>query len=443
MEQRQSLTIQGLGGVTSDTPEPIQYCLYARKSSEADEAQALSIDSQIKEMQAMAERDGLVIADIYYEAHSAKDSGQRPVFRQLLFDIKSGKFTGILTWAPDRISRNAGDLGSVVDLMDQGYIKEIRTNGQVFRNSPNEKFLLMILCSQAKLENDHKGENVKRGQRALCEKGIRPGIAPVGYINITSRIRGNAKIVIDPERAPIIRQMFEKVAKEFWTGRELYVWVNDEMKYLSKGGAKMSLSSIFKILHTTFYYGSFEFPEKSGNWYQGTHEPLITKQIFDRVQGNLCGAEHGKHGLKEFAFTKTIICGTCGSGVTAEEKIKKSSRGWKRYTYYHCIKKIKSTCNESWIREEELLEALLKSIDTLDFNNTKMEVKFKEEIAKYNKFSSIFLKQKEGMVKTEFNCRDYVKYILSSGSYMEKRVVLQNLHTKIILKDKSIILEGK
>jgi Site-specific recombinases, DNA invertase Pin homologs len=161
----------------------IKYCLYARKSTEEDERQALSIDSQIKEMLEMAIRDNVQITEIRKESHSAKDSGQRPVFNKLITDIKKGVFNGILCWAPDRLSRNAGDLGAMVDLMDQGLIKEIRTHGQRFTNSPNEKFLLMILGSQAKLENDHKGENVKRGLRAKCEQGWRPGRAPIGYIH--------------------------------------------------------------------------------------------------------------------------------------------------------------------------------------------------------------------------------------------------------------------
>ena len=150
---------------------PVKYCLYARKSTESDELQALSIDSQIKEMLEMAKSENMDIVEVRKESHSAKDSGQRPVFNQLLTDIRSGMFNGILCWAPDRLSRNAGDLGAVVDLMDQGHLKEIRTHGQKFTNNPNEKFLLMILGSQAKLENDHKGQNVKRGLRAKCEQG--------------------------------------------------------------------------------------------------------------------------------------------------------------------------------------------------------------------------------------------------------------------------------
>ncbi|HAO64524.1 TPA: hypothetical protein DCQ44_00915, partial [Candidatus Taylorbacteria bacterium] len=122
----------------------MKYVLYARKSTESEEKQVLSIDSQVKEMLALAERDSLEIVEIRREAHSAKDSGQRPVFKELLEDIRRGRFNGILTWAPDRLSRNAGDLGSVVDLMDQKLLLEIRTYGQHFKNSPNEKFLLMI-----------------------------------------------------------------------------------------------------------------------------------------------------------------------------------------------------------------------------------------------------------------------------------------------------------
>jgi len=172
---------------------PLQYCLYARKSSEDDERQALSIDSQIKEMVAVAQREKIEIAEIRRESHSAKASGQRPVFNQLLGDIRGGMFSGIVAWAPDRLSRNAGDLGSLVDLMDSKHLEEIRTHGQKFTNSPNEKFLLMILCSQAKLENDNRGINVKRGLKNKAEMGVRPGVAPLGYLKM-SEVRIGIKV---------------------------------------------------------------------------------------------------------------------------------------------------------------------------------------------------------------------------------------------------------
>lgn len=183
--------------------------------------QALSIDSQVKEMRQTAERDNLNIVDIRREPHSAKDSGKRPVFLEILNDINSGRYTGILTWAPDRLSRNAGDLGSLVDLMDQGRLQEIRTYGQNFKNSPNEKFLLMIPCSQAKLENDNKSINVKRGLRTRVEMGLWPSVAPTGYLN-QKMMDKKGEVIVDPERGHILKHMFEKVAYEKWSGRKLY-----------------------------------------------------------------------------------------------------------------------------------------------------------------------------------------------------------------------------
>lgn len=187
----------------------IRFCLYARKSTEGDEKQAMSIDSQIKEMKVLADRDGINVLEIREERYSAKQSGMRPVFNSILNDIREDKFDAILTWAPDRLSRNAGDLGMLVDLMDQGKLQFIKTYSQTFTNSPNEKFLLMILCSQAKLENDNKGINVKRGIRAKCEMGWRPGMPPIGYYNRS--FAGVKDIVIDPDRGEVISEMFRKV----------------------------------------------------------------------------------------------------------------------------------------------------------------------------------------------------------------------------------------
>lgn len=88
MDETTTLYGAQIRGPAIEAPEPIRYCLCARKSSEAEEKQALSIDSQVKEMLTLAQRDGLNVVDMYRESHSAKDAGQRPVFNQLLLDIR-------------------------------------------------------------------------------------------------------------------------------------------------------------------------------------------------------------------------------------------------------------------------------------------------------------------------------------------------------------------
>jgi DNA invertase Pin-like site-specific DNA recombinase len=104
MEETLARSSLGMSEKTVVEAMPIRYCLYARKSTEQDELQALSIDSQIKEMSEIAQRERLDVVDVRSEKHSAKAAGQRPVYQQLLTDVRDGKFNGILTWAPDRLS---------------------------------------------------------------------------------------------------------------------------------------------------------------------------------------------------------------------------------------------------------------------------------------------------------------------------------------------------
>lgn len=420
-------------------PDKVRYCLYARKSSEdSSEKQALSVDSQVKEMLAIAERDGLEIVDIRRESHSAKDSGQRAVFNELLGDLESGRYTGILTWAPDRLSRNAGDLGALVDLMDQKKLFEIRTYGQQFRNSPNEKFLLMILCSQAKLENDNKSINVKRGLRTRCEMGLWPAPAPTGYLN-EKRADRRGHILIDPERAPIIKKMFEKVAYEKWSGRKIYHWLKFELNFRSAQGNKnLTLSNIYLIFQNTFYHGVFEYPRKSGNWYTGIHEPIITKELFDLVQQQI-----NTHVIrvedKEFAFTKLITCGLCGSGISADEKFKRQKNGnVHRYVYYGCTKSRDKNCKSGYISEEELILQLEGFMEKIDIDELGIKEKIKAEIERFKKFNQVVLGIKEKLNITGIDIRNYAKYILWEGTIAEKRELLGCLKSPVFLKNKLI-----
>lgn len=433
-----SLAVQ----LQNQEPSKIKYLLYARKSTESEERQVLSIESQIKEMLRIAERDNLEIVELRRESHSAKNSGERPVFNSLIDDIRAGKFNGILTWAPDRLSRNAGDLGSLVDLMDQKLLLDIRTYGQRFSNSPNEKFLLMILCSQAKLENDNRGLNVKRGLRTRAELGLRPGVAPTGYLN-EKRMDRKCHAIIDPERAPVVRKMFKKVAYEGWSGRKLYHWLRFELNFYSKGNKPLALSNIYKILMNSFYYGVFEYPRNSGNWYTGKHEPLITKDLFEKVQDRL-KRDHIQRESREFAFTRLIKCGLCESGITAMEKFKKQKNGnVHRYVYYGCTRSRDLHCKGGYIREEELINQLADLFDKIDVNELGIRHKFDEEVGRYKKFRKNILgfgKDKE-VDREEIDIRTYAKYLLKEGTIVEKRQLLANMKSWLKLKNKQIVIE--
>lgn len=418
----------------------IKYVLYARKSTESEERQVLSIDSQVKEMIQIAERENLEIVDVRRESHSAKDSGERPVFKEILADIKRGRFNGILAWDASRISRNAGDLGSVVDLMDQKQLIEIRTYSQTFINSPNEKFLLMILCSQAKLENDNRVINVKRGLRTRCEMGLRPGVSPTGYLN-EKRSDRKCQANIDPERAPVIKKMFEKVAYEKWSGKKLYVWLKFELNFRTASGKKhLSLGNIFRILYNPFYYGAFEYPKNSGNWYQGKHEPIITKELFDQtisqLKSNVLRVEN-----QEFAFTKLMRCGLCESGVSACEKWKKHKNGnVHRYVYYGCTKNKDKNCKCGYIEEKELVKQFENLLENIDLGEMEIKEKIKLDIEKFMKLQKFMLGTKEKISIDTIDIRGYAKYVLREGTDLEKRELLGCLKSKISLREKKINL---
>lgn len=430
------------GLVQESNPSVIRYCLYARKSTEQEDKQALSIESQVREMQSLAERDGLTIVEIKREAHSSKEVGQRPVYNELIAEIKQGKFNGILTWAPDRLSRNAGDLGAVVDLMDQKLLLEIRTYGQKFTNNPNEKFLLMILGSQAKLENDNKMVNVKRGLRARCEMGLWPSVPPTGYLPNPDRNK-KCEVIVDELRAPVIKQMYEKVAYDGWSGRKLFKWLMHDIRFKTRSGKPLTLSNIYIILKSDFYYGSFEYPKGGGQWYKGKHEPLITKELFDLVQAKIT-SDHMIHAQdKEFAFTRMITCGLCGSGVTADEKFKKLKDGTlARYVYYGCTKFKDKFCECGYIREEELTEQLTEIFDTVSLDEIGMKERIKTEIQAHNEFQESVLGRavKEKVKIKDIDIRNYAKHILRKRPVYEKRELLSNLRSRLVLKDKKLSL---
>ncbi len=423
-------------------PAPrVKYVLYARKSTEQDEKQALSIESQVKEMLAIAERENLDVIDIRREAHSAKDSGQRPVFKEILEDLRRQRFNGIIVWHPDRLSRNAGDLGSLVDLMDQKLLVQIRTYGQTFTNTPSEKFLLMILCSQAKLENDNKSINVKRGLRTRCEMGLWPAPAPMGYLN-EKRVDRKGHVYIDPERGPIIRKMFEKVAYEKWSGRKIYNWLKFELNFKTPNGNKgLTLSNIYLLLQNDFYYGSFEYPRKSGLWYKGVHEAIISKELFDQVQQQIKSQILRVQEPKEFAFTKIMTCALCGSGICADEKFKKLKDGSvNRHVYYGCTKSKDKDCKCGYIKETDLIQQFVKILTHINLNEIGMREKIKYEVERIKKFQQSILGIKQQIQVKDVDIRDYAKFILKDGTVEEKRELLTCFKSKILLKEKNICI---
>jgi site-specific DNA recombinase len=393
-------------------------------------------------MQEVANRLNLNVVSVKRESHSAKDSGQRPIFKEMINEISDGNYNGILTWAPDRLSRNAGDLGSLVDLMDQKKLIHIQSYGQTFSNSPNEKFLLMILCSQAKLENDNKSINVRRGLKARVEMGLWPCRPPTGYFK-TKRTDKKCESIVDAERAPVIRQMFEKIAYDGYSGRKLHHWLLYDIKFKTEFNKPISIGNLFRIIENHFYYGLMEYPKNSGNFYKGLHEPLISKELFDLVQEKIKGLTlEPRSAQKEFAFTKLMTCGLCGSGITADEKFKKQKNGTvHRHVYYKCTRIRDPKCECGFINETDLVKQLQNLMDDLKIQTIPMREQITNEVKRIKKFEQMLLGIKSEITIKNIDVRNYAKFILEEGTVDEKREFMRCLKSEIVLNNKEVYLK--
>ncbi len=372
---------------------------YTRKSSEQDDKQAASIESQKRELGELAEREHIIVSPslCLEESHSAKRPG-RPGFNKLLDLIEKGKINALLVWSANRISRNAIDAAYIIDLMDRGLLHEVRTPSQVYRNTPNDKFLLQLFCSQGKLENDNKGVDVKRGLKEKAIGGGRSGPAPVGYKNFTHE-DGKKSIVPDPERFALVKNMWTLMLTGNYSVAKIMDITNDELGLRTPkrkgggGGKKLTKGLTYYILNRPFYCGEFEFPVGSGNFYKGTHVPMITREEYDRVQVLLGRKGRPRPKTHEFTYRGPIRCGECGGAVTAEEKHHCVCTNCKHkfsythttacpkchtdmenmknpvtrdYVLYHCTKRTNPNCSQGCINEDELERQITQELSKIE-----------------------------------------------------------------------------
>jgi len=319
----------------------MRYFLYCRKSTDEPDRQILSIEAQIAELKEFAVKERLNIVETFIESQTAKEPG-RPIFNSLLEKMEHGEAQGIIAWHPDRLARNSVDGGKIIYLLDVGKIEALKFPTFWFEPTPQGKFMLNIAFGQSKYYVDNLSENVKRGLRQKVRNGEQSGVAPTGYLNN----RLTKKMVKDPERYLLIQNLFELYATGRYSLKEVRNIIADQ-NLKSRNEKVLSVSNVQHILKNPFYYGAFVF---NGEIYQGTHEPVIAKKLFDKVQDILKDKSRPKKRSQiAYPFRGLLKCGECGCAITSETK--------KGHNYYRCTKK-KDICLQKYLREESLSEQI-------------------------------------------------------------------------------------
>ena len=353
----------------NEAEQKIIPAVYGRKSSESEDRQVLSIDAQIDNARDIAKNLGIRIPEenILVESKSAKTTNNRPVFKEMYDQIERGAINAIIVWHADRLSRNAIDSALLIDQMDRGKLVEIITPGQTYRNTPMDKFMFMLACTQAKMENDKKGIDVTRGLEKKARNGVFPGPAPFGYKNNKYAEKGNKTIESDTERLPLIRKMIELMLTGVYSPLEIREIATNEWGFRTPTGKKVGRSTIYRFFTNTFYYGMYEYPLRSGKWYQGTHETVMTEEEYDKIQVLLGRKGRPRPKTHIFDFTGMMKCAECGASITAETKSKKLKNGNVNiFVYYHCTKRINKNCTQGSIDENDLKKQIIAEINKVE-----------------------------------------------------------------------------
>ncbi len=332
--------------------------LYVRVSSLDQEKDGYSLAAQEKLGYEYARRKELKITRAWKVSESAWHE-ERTAFNQLVeYAKKHPEIKHIIFDVTDRMTRNDFDKLKIYNLI-KDYDKTIhfsRTNKIFNKNSGSDDvFMFDIEVAVAKKMSNDISRKTKMGMLEKAEQGLYPSVAPLGYKN--NRI--THLIEVDKENAPHIKRACSRMSSGSYSLRMLEYQLYDE-GLRSKSSKRVGTSTLDHVLKNPIFYGAFRW---NGKLYQGSHVPIISKQLFDKVQSVLNGTYHPSIHKRKFHFNSLMICGVCGCKVVGEEKKNK-------YKYYHCtFSKGRHKEGAGYVREETVSEMFEEPVRKITLND--------------------------------------------------------------------------
>ena len=331
--------------------------LYCRVSSKEQEDKGYSLEAQEKLLKEYAERKEFKISKIFKISESASGKQIRITFNEMLAFVKKSKINIILCEKIDRLTRNLKDGATVSDWIMDNEKREVhfvKENFVVSKNTKaHENLIWDMKVAIARFYTNNLSEEVKKGQKAKIEAGWLPSTPKLGYRYKTIDGFDHKEHIIDEEKAPFIKRMFELYLEGNYTLKQMTKMLYDE-GLRGKNGRKVAVSSIHRKLGDPFYCGYIIW---NGNEYEGNHEPIINEELFNEVQAKLKRRyKAGQRKTHDHLFKGMIRCADCGCLITWETQ--------KKRHYGHC-KGFKLCSQQGYVREEKMEKIINKMLNLI------------------------------------------------------------------------------
>lgn len=325
--------------------------LWVRVSSD-EQQKGYSPEAQLKLLKEYSIKQRFSIDKVFNETESAKQSEFRNSFKAMLDYVNTKDIPVIVVEKTDRLYRNFKDYVYLDELIEQKNLEIhlVKENEVMSRSSSShQKFIHSIKVVLAKHFIDNLKEETKKGLDEKAKQGVYPGWAPLGYINDTDK----KTIELDERRARYIKLAYELYATGDYTLESLQEELHKK-GLRTKKGIEVTKHGVQTVLKNSFYYGDFVW---GGVKYKGSHESIIDKQLFDRVEAVFADKNVSRIRTKRiFAYKRILKCGYCGRAVTAE-------RQKDVYVYYRCSNP--KDCSLKYFKEEELEKIFMDAIRLL------------------------------------------------------------------------------
>lgn len=336
--------------------------IYCRVSSKEQEETGYSLPSQEKLLVEYANRKGFEVAKVFSVAESASGSKQRKIFAEMMEYMEKNDVQILLCEKVDRLTRNLKEAvvaNDWIETNEERQIHFVKQNLVIHRSAKSdEKFRWDIEIVLAKKFISNLSEEVKKGQKEKIAQGWLPTKSPLGYK--TAGEKGHKIHVLDKDKSPFMKKAFEYYA----TGNYSLISLREKLYedgLRTRSGSKLSKSRLEDILRDPFYKGSMRWNDvEYGN---GLHEPLVPRELFDKVQFMLTRSKAPHYKRHLFQFSKMVECGECGGTISAEIQ--------KGCIYYSC--KHNRPCTQKGMTKEDDLEEPLMNVFRIFESITKEE----------------------------------------------------------------------